>query len=100
MSDWASETAELIERTVSNVRAKTVEPVTRGARMIVLGLLAAGFALTAISLLLLVLFRALVLAANALPGPDDNAWLAWFVLGLGLTAAGALLWNKRTPSKG
>ena len=95
MADWASETAALIERTVANVRERTVEPAHRITRMVVFGLLGAFFVLTALTIVILVAFRALVVAFDELPAPHDNAWMAWMTLGGICLLAGAFLWNKR-----
>jgi len=95
MADWASETAALIERTVANVRERTVEPAHRITRIIVFGLLGSFFVFTALLIVCIVSFRALVVAYNELPSPHDNAWMAWMTLGGICLLAGAFLWGKR-----
>jgi hypothetical protein len=100
MSDWASETAELIDRTVGNVRDRVVEPAQSVGRVIVYGALAGLLGLAILVLAGLALFRGLVLLANGVtPGPDDNAWIAWLVLGGILELSGALAWAKRTAKR-
>ena len=97
MRDWASDTADLIVRTVDNVRHKTkLDRVDALAKKVVAGMLVAFFALTAVTILTAVVFRALVVIFNELPGPHDNAWMAWAVLGFALVAASRVLWSKRT----
>jgi len=99
MSDWAGETADLIERTVANVRERVVEPAESIGRVVVMGALAALVGVTALVLVVFGAFHALVIGANAAtPGPNDNAWIAWLVLGGILMAAGVFAWSKRTPA--
>ena len=50
---------------------------------------------TALFIMGIVAFRALVNAYNELPAPHDNAWMAWMTLGGICVLAGAFLWNKR-----
>ncbi len=95
MADWASETADLIERTVANVRERTVDPAHRITRIVVYGLLGSFFVLTAVVIVVIVAFRALVAAFNTLPDPNDNTWMAWMVLGGICLGAGAFVWAKR-----
>jgi hypothetical protein len=95
MADWASETAALIERTVANVRERTVEPAHRVTRIVVYGLLGSFFVLTAVVIVVIVAFRALVEAYNELPAPHDNAWMAWMTLGGIFLVAGTFVWGKR-----
>src|SRR5438046_10093472 len=99
MSDWAGETAGLIERTVANVRERVVEPAESVGRIIVMGTLAALVGVTALVLVVLGAFHTLVIAANAAtPGPNDNAWIAWMALGGILVVGGVLLWSERRPA--
>ena len=96
MSDWASETAELIDRTVGNVRDRVVEPAQSVGRVIVDGTLAGLLGLAILVLAALALFHGLVLVANGVtPGPDDNAWIAWLVLGVIYLAIG--IWQQLQP---
>jgi len=95
MADWASETADLITRAISNVRDRTVVPAQRITRMVVFGLLGSFFVLSAVVILFIVVFRALTAAYNQLPGPNDNAWMTWMTLGGISVLAGAFAWRKR-----
>ena len=95
-SDWTDEVADRIEQTVANLRRLVVDPVRKVTRGIVFGTLAVGFAIPATLILLLLVFRLLVVAANeTLPGPNDNAWMAWDVLGVIFVAAGTWLFARR-----
>jgi hypothetical protein len=98
--DWTDEVADLIETTVANVRDRTVEPVRKVTRAVVFGTLAIGFAVPAAVLALIMMFRLLVVLCNLLPGPDDNAWMAWDLLGLGFVAAGLFVFNRRHATGG
>lgn len=93
--DWTDDVADRIERTVANVRERTVEPVQRIARAIVFGTLAIGFAVPAVVISVVLAFRTLVIVWNVLPGPDDNAWMAWATLGVLLVAFGMRLFSTR-----
>lgn len=95
--DWTEEVADRIEQTVANLRERAVEPVLRIARAVVFGTLAIGFAVPAAVIAFVLVFRALVIACNTLPGPDDNAWMAWTLLGLALVGAGMGLFGSREP---
>lgn len=96
MADWAGETAELIERTVGNVRDRVVVPAQSAVRVAIYGTLAGLVGVAIISLALIGGFHALVVLVNlATPGPDDNAWLAWLLVGGILLGFGGLLWSKR-----
>ena len=95
MADWASETAALIERTVANIRERTVDPAYRITRIVVFGLLASFFVLCALTIVFIVVFRILVAAYNQLPPPHNNTWMAWMTLGGISLVGGAFVWNKR-----
>ena len=96
MADWAGETAELIERTVGNVRDRIVVPTQTVARVAIYGTLAALVGAALLALIAVGAFHGLVVVANlATPGPDDNAWIAWLAVGGILVLVGALLWARR-----
>jgi predicted metal-binding membrane protein len=100
VSDWASETAELIGRTVGNVRDRIVEPAESIGRTIVFGTLAGLVGIAIATLGAIALFHLLVIIANeATPGPDDNAWIAWLFLGGILEVAGLFVWSKRSAKR-
>ncbi len=95
MTDWAAETAGYIEKTVANIRDKTVKPAHTITNYVVYGLLAAFLVSAALAILATLAFRALVLLANLLPAPHDNAWIAWIALGGMFCVVGGVLWSKR-----
>ncbi len=89
MSDWTTEAADQIERAVTAVRDRTVVPARSVTKAVVFGLLAAFFAVPALLLLTLGVFR---LADAYLPG---DVWAAWLVLAGIFLAGGAFAWSKR-----
>lgn len=91
MSDWTTEAADLIERSVATLRDRTVEPARKATLAIVYGTLAALIAIPAIVLLAVGLFRILVLCFQG------EVWAAWLTLGGIFIAAGAFCWKQRNP---
>ena len=90
MSDWTGQAADRIEQVVTTVRDRTVVPARSASQVVVYGLLAAFFVVTALVLLTILLFRLLCLA---LP-----IWAAWLVLGGIFVGAGAFCWAIRSRS--
>jgi hypothetical protein len=88
MSNWTIQAADAIDKTVSAVRDRTVEPAQRAAKAIVFGVLAACCVMTALLLLAIVTFRVLSLAIPV--------WASWMVLGGIFIAGGLFLWSRRT----
>lgn len=88
MSDWTTQAADTIEKTIVAVRDRTVEPAQRGAKAIIYGVLAGFCILTAALLLAVAAFRVLTIA---LP-----VWAAWLVLGGIFIAGGVFFWTRRT----
>lgn len=91
MTDWTTEAADTIERTVATVRDRTVVPARTATRAVVFGLLAACFVLPALVLLTVGLFRGL---SEAFQG---EVWAAWLGLGGIFLLAGGFFWAKRNP---
>lgn len=91
MSDWTAEAADQIERAVVAVRDRTVVPARAATKGLVFGLLAAFFAVPALLLLTIGVFR---LADAYLPG---EVWSAWLILAGIFLAGGAFVWSKRNP---
>jgi hypothetical protein len=91
MTDWTTDAADAIERTVATLRERTVEPVQAITKAVVYGLLAALVALPAAVLLLVGAFRGLVLAEQG------EVWAAWLTLGGIFVVLGGFCWSKRNP---
>lgn len=90
MSDWTTDAADAIDRTVALVRDRTVEPARAVGKAITYGLLAALFVLPALLLLVAAVFRGLVELYQG------EVWAAWLTLGGIFVVAGALVWSRRT----
>jgi hypothetical protein len=94
--DWTAQVVDYIVKTVDNLKRYTVDPVRTVTKALIYGTLAVGFALPATFLVAIALFHLLVQVFNAaLPGPDDNAWMAWYLLGIICVGAGAFLFSRR-----
>ena len=87
MSHWTIQAADAIEKAISTVRDRTVEPANRAAKVVVFGTLAVCCVLTALLLLAIVAFRAL--------GYVIPIWATWMVLGGIFIAGGLLCWSRR-----
>ena len=87
MSEWTTQAADTIEKTVVAIRDRTVEPATRAANYVIYGVFAACCVLTAVLLLTIVLFRVLTYAMPV--------WAAWMLLGGIFVLAGVFLWTRR-----
>ena len=88
MTHWTVQAADAIEKTVTTVRDRTVEPAQRAAKVVVFGVLAACCVLTALFLLSVVGFRLISLAVPV--------WATWIILGGILIAGGLFCWTRRT----
>ena len=87
-NDWPAQAAGAIEQAVQAVRSKTVEPAQKATRAVVYGLLASFFALTAVTLLVIGLFRGLVILTG-------EVWIAYLICGGILVLAGTFCWTLR-----
>jgi hypothetical protein len=90
--DWASATADTIERVVDSVREKTAEPLQRVARTVVYGLLVALVAITIAVLVLIAVVRGLVILVGLIWEPE--VWVVYLALGGIFSVAGLFLWRK------
>jgi hypothetical protein len=88
MSEWTTQAADTIEKTVEAIRDRTVGPATRGANYVIYGVFAACCVLTALLLFTIVLFRALTYAMPV--------WAAWMLLGGIFVLGGLFCWTRRT----
>src|SRR5215510_11698324 len=86
--DWATRTADSIERVVTTVRDRTTRPLLVAGRAIVFGLLAAVLGVTAVVLLSILIVRVLVILT-------DRAWVADLILGGLFVVAGFVLLRLR-----
>jgi hypothetical protein len=91
MSDWTTDAADAIDRSIALVRERTVEPAQAITRAVVYGLLAGIIVLPALVLATIGAFRGLVLAYQG------HVWAAWCTLGGIFVIAGAFSWSKRNP---
>lgn len=89
MSEWTSQAADAIEKTVVAIRDRTVEPANRAARAVIFGVFAACCVVTALMFLTIVLFRVLTYAVPV--------WAAWMIIGAIFIGGGAFLWTRRIP---
>lgn len=89
MSDWASDAADAVERVVSTVRDRTVEPAQLAAKYAVYGLVAVSLIGTALMMMTIASFRLLNVV---LP-----VWASYLVLGGILVLGGASCWALRAP---
>ena len=88
MSEWTSQAADTIEKTVVAIRDRTVEPATKAANYVVYGVFAGCCVLCAILLLTIVTFRVLTYAMPV--------WAAWMLLGGIFVIGGLFCWTRRT----
>ncbi len=94
--DWTDQVVGHIVKAVDNLKRYTVDPVHTIAKGLIYGTLAIGFAIPAVMLIAIASFHLLVQVCNAaLPGPNDNAWIAWYLLGAMCTGAGGFIFSKR-----
>ena len=88
MSEWTTQAADTIEKTVVAVRDRTVEPATRAANYMVYGVFATCCVLTAVLFTTIVLFRVLTYAMPV--------WAAWMLLGGIFVLVGLFCWTRRS----
>ena len=96
--DWPAKTSEMVVHYVGSVRDKTTGPALVASRYAVYFLAMGLIAAVLLVLVLVLILRLLVLATGYLPFIDQGEpWLAYIILGVVFTVAGALLWKKRKP---
>jgi protein-S-isoprenylcysteine O-methyltransferase Ste14 len=81
--------ADRIDEVVAKVRANTSDRLVGVARTVVYGLLAAVMGVTALILVLILVFRLLAI----IPGP---VWIPYLGVGAIFVAIGLFCWSKRT----
>jgi hypothetical protein len=87
-----------VESIVGTVREKTTVPITKVARGVVFGLLAATLGLAALVLVVVALLRVIDVYLPFDPY-GRRVWVAYAALGAIFVVAGAFCWTKRTTSK-
>jgi hypothetical protein len=98
-SDWPSQAADAIERTVGKVRGRTTGPAITVARAVVYGLFALIVGTAVAVLLAVALVRLLdVYLPDAVVG-EEHAWAAHLVVGLLFCLAGMFLWSRRSARR-
>jgi hypothetical protein len=95
--DWTVEVANRIESVVGAVRDRTTVPITKIARTVVFGLLAAVAALAAVILLIIAAVRLHVYLPFHPAG--RQVWVVYAALSAIFLLAGAFSWRKRTPRR-
>jgi len=88
MADWTTQAADAIEAAVSVVRERAVVPAQKATEVVVAGTVVAFFAVLAVLLLIIGVFRALVILTG-------EAWIAYFAVGGMLVVAGGFCWSRR-----
>jgi hypothetical protein len=96
--DWTVEVTDRVGSIVETVRDKTTIPITKIARAVVFGVLAATLGVAALILLLITLLRVIDVYLPFDPY-GRRVWVAYAALGAIFAAAGAFCWTKRTTSK-
>lgn len=92
MTDWTTDAADAIERSVAVLREQTVERASVVVRVIGYALLAAIVLIPASLLMFVGTFRVLNLWVF-----HGYVWLTWCAIGGFFVLSGALLWAKRVP---
>ncbi|HMF81805.1 MAG TPA: hypothetical protein VKI01_00870 [Acidimicrobiia bacterium] len=88
--DWTTDAVDNIERVVATVRDRTVIPAQNVTRAIVFGLLTAFFALTALTIASIGLFRLVDVYVPA------GVWATYLIFGGIFVVAGTFCWSRRT----
>jgi hypothetical protein len=96
--DWTFEVTDRVESIVGTVREKTTVPITKVARGVVFGLLAATLGLAALVLVVVALLRVIDVYLPFDPY-GRRVWVGYAALGAIFVIAGAFCWTKRTTSK-
>lgn len=86
--DWAAQTADTIDRLLTQLRSRTTVPLVRAARGIVFGLLIGILAVAVLVLVAITWVRVL----SYLPG---GVWVAHFITGVLFCLIGAILMHQR-----
>jgi drug/metabolite transporter (DMT)-like permease len=90
VADWTTNAVDSLDKAVATVRDKTVVPAENATKVIVVGLLVAFFAVTALLMMAIALFRVLVVVTG-------EVWAAYLILGGIFVLAGVFVWTLRSP---
>jgi H+/Cl- antiporter ClcA len=93
--DWTVEIADRIESVVGTVRDRTTVPITKVARAVVFGVLAAVAGVVAAILLIVAAVRLHVYLPFHPEG--RKVWVVYAILSAIFLMAGAFVWRKRAP---
>jgi hypothetical protein len=95
--DWTVEVVHRIDTVVGTVRDKTTVPITKVARIVVYGLIAAVAAIIALWLSIVAVVRLAVVYLPFHP-LSRRVWVVELALGAIFLAVGAFIWRKRWPA--
>ncbi|MDQ6784899.1 MAG: hypothetical protein M3063_15980 [Actinomycetota bacterium] len=97
-SDWTVEVVHRIDTVVGTIRQKTILPITKVARAVVFGLVAAVAGVLALALTCIVVVRISV-AYLPFDPVARRVWVTYAVLGAIFLLGGAFAWRKRKPAR-
>ena len=89
--DWPGKAVDLVDLVVDTIRDRVIRPIIIVGRSIVFGLLVATLVLVIAVVVGIAILR--LLDVYVFPTAD---WASFLVLGIIVTAAGLLVWTKRT----
>jgi hypothetical protein len=93
--DWTYQVTDRVESVVGSVRDKTTVPITKIARVVVFGLVAAVVAVIALVLVVVAVVRIIDVYLPFDPY-GRRVWVGYAALGAIFLLAGAFCWSKRT----
>ena len=93
--DWTVQVTDRLESTVNTVREKTTVPITKVARAIVFGLVAAVVLIVALILMVTIVVRIVDVYLPFAPY-GRRVWIGYAGLAAIFVAAGAFCWSKRS----
>ena len=93
--DWPAQLTHKVEDVVSLIRDKTVDPVAKGVRYLIFGLLAAFLGITVVVLFAIFSIRVLV---TEVPVFHTRVWAAYLVVA-GIFAAAGLFFSRKRHSR-
>jgi hypothetical protein len=91
MGDWTTDATDAIDRSITYLRERTVDPARRTTKVVVYLLLAALIAVPAVIMALIGVFRVVVIIEQG------YVWAAWFTFGGIFMIAGGFCWTRANP---